>query len=66
MKKYVWIERRRIHRRAKAKLGQKMNGDGSYEDFMGECVSSMMEDVDTMDEDQAMEVCQTLWDEEGY
>lgn len=64
-KKYAWIERRRIHREAKAKLGQKMDGD-SYEDFMGECVANMMEDVATLNEDQALETCQMLWDEEGY
>ena len=65
MKKYAWIERRRIHRKAKAKLGQKMDS-GEYEDFMTDCVSNMMDDVATLDEDQATEVCQTLWDEEGY
>ena len=64
MKTYAWIERRRIHRQAKAKLGVKMNGD-SYQDFMGECVANMMEDVETMDEEQALETCQLLWDEEG-
>ena len=64
IKKFAWIERRRIHRKAKEKLGQKMNGD-SYEDFMSECVSNLMDDVDTMDEDQALETCQMLWDEEG-
>ena len=66
MKRYAWIERRRIHRAAKAKLGQKMN-DGEYQDFMETCVGNMMDDVATLDEDQAMDVCQTLWDEEeGY
>ena len=63
-KKYAWIERRRIHRRAKTKLGRRMNGD-DYESFMGECVGNLMEDVATLDEDQALEMCQTLWDEEG-
>ncbi len=66
LKKYAWIERRRIHRAAKKKLGQRMNGDGdSYQDFMEECVGAMMEDVATMSEDEAMEACQMVWDEEG-
>jgi len=64
-KRYAWIERRRIYRKAMEKLGKKMNGGDSYEDFMGECVSNLMSDVDTMDENTAMDTCQLLWDEEG-
>ena len=64
MNKYTWIERRRIHRRAKAKLGL-IKDVGDYEDFMSDCVDNMMADVDTMDEDQANDTCQMLWDEEG-
>jgi len=65
-KRYTWIERRRIYRKAIKKLGKKMNGNtSSYEDFMGECVSNLMNDVDTMDEDTAMETCEMLWSEEG-
>ena len=64
--RYAWIERRRIHRKAKEKLGKKMNGYGdNYQDFMEECVGAMMEDVATMSEDEAMEACQMVWDEEG-
>jgi len=63
--RYPWIERRRIHRKAKEKLGKKMNGGDSYQEFMEECVGAMMEDVATLDEDEAIEVCQMVWNEEG-
>ncbi len=64
LQKYTWIERRRIHRKAKTKLGL-IKDIGDYDDFMSDCVDNMMDDVDTMDEDTATETCQMLWDEEG-
>ena len=64
MNRYTWIERRRIHRRAKAKLGLIKQDVGDYEDFMDDCVDNLMDDVETMDEDTARETCQLMWDEE--
>lgn len=65
MKKYAWIERRKIHRKAKARVGLVKQDVGDYEDFMDDCIDNMISDVETMDEDQAREACQLMWDEEG-
>jgi len=32
---------------------------------MDECIDNLTADVETMDEDQARETCQLMWDEEG-
>lgn len=59
---YSYIERRRIHRRAKAKLGLKSYAQGR-EDFMQQCIDNMVSEGS--DPDDAEMICQLLWDEEG-
>jgi len=63
--KYAWIERRKIHHKAKVMLGLVKQDLGDYDDFMDECIDNLTADVETMDEDQARETCQLMWDEEG-
>lgn len=61
--RYTWIERRKIHRRAKQILGY--DDSGEYEDFMMDCIDGVMGDLEATDEDDAREICQLMWDEEN-
>lgn len=61
---YSRLEKRRIHRKAKAKLGLLKSGDpADYADFMDNCMADMADMA--MDEDAAQQECQSIWDEEG-
>lgn len=62
--KYTWIERRKIHRKAKEKLGL-YDDSGEYDDFMMDCMDGVMGDLETTDEDDARNICQLMWDEEN-
>ncbi len=62
--KYTWIERHRIHRKAKEKIGL-YDDSGDYEDFMSDCIDGVMNDLEATDEDDAREICQLMWDEEN-
>ncbi len=61
---HTWLERRRIHRQAKAKLGLKQSPQERF-DFMRQCIDSMTSDGLAEDENQAEEICQLLWEEQG-
>lgn len=61
---YSRLEKRRIHRKAKAKLGLLRSGDpADYQDFMDNCMADMTDMA--MDEEDARTECQSIWDEEG-
>lgn len=62
---YSYIERQRIHRRAKAKCGLLKRDAQDRYDFMQQCISSIVNESDTMDEGDAELICQMLWDEQG-
>ena len=59
---YSAIDQQRVNLRAKRKLGLANKEDKqSEDDFMEQCISNM----DDMGVDDAEEVCQNLWDEQG-
>lgn len=61
---YSRLDTRRINRRAKAKLGLlKSDAKKDYSDFMDDCMADMA-DLG-MDEADAEESCQMIWDEGG-
>lgn len=62
--RYTFIERRKIHRKAKQKLGYN-DDSGEYEDFMDNCIEGVMGDLEATDEDDARDICQLMWDEEN-
>ena len=61
---YSYIERRRIHRQAMAKVGLKTKM--SRDDFVQSCVDGMLSSGDMMNEDDAMAACETAADDEGF
>jgi hypothetical protein len=60
---YSRMDKRRIDRKARAKLGLLKSDASDYADFMDNCVADM-QDMGMDDEDAQME-CQSIWDEEG-
>lgn len=61
---YSWIERRRIHRRAKAKLGLLKQSPQEHFDFMRQCIESMTSEGSASDEQEAEMICELLWEEQ--
>ena len=57
---YTWIERKRILAKAKAKLGLKKQDE---DEFMSECVVEMLSSGEASDPEEAIAICQDLWDE---
>ena len=56
-------ERQRIMLRAKVTLGRVNKNDaGERFDFMSQCVDDLSSDTD---EDNAQQICELLWDEQG-
>lgn len=61
---YSRLDKRRIHRKAQTKLGLlKSDAKKDYSDFMDNCMADMA-DLG-MDEADAEEACQMIWDEGG-
>lgn len=60
MKQYTWIERKRIHEKAKEKLGLKKQDE---DEFMSECVVEVLSSGEASDPEEAISICQDLWDE---
>ena len=59
-----WIERWRINRATKKKLGMPVKQSPSeHYIFMQDCVSQMVDEGS--DPDEAQMICQLLWEEEG-
>jgi hypothetical protein len=59
-----WVERMRIHRRAKALLGMRQKSD-ERDSFMSQCIDQIQnEGVVDNDEDAEM-ICELLWEEGG-
>ena len=63
MKSYNLIERRRIHRRAKAKLGLKADTQ-SRDDFIEQCIIEVMAEDSAAGTDDARSICETMWEED--
>ena len=58
---YNWMQRRKIDRKAKAKVG--MLEKQTEDDFMQECIADAVDDGSDPDEAELM--CQIMWDEEN-
>ncbi len=62
--KYSWLQRFRIHQKAKRKLGHRRQFDAqSKYDFMATCMDEMMQSGEADGEDDARDVCELLWNE---
>ncbi len=59
-----WLERRRIDRQARAKLGLKQSPEDHFS-FMQQCVEAMTVDGTAGDENEAELICQLLWEEQS-
>ena len=60
---HKFAERIRIHRRAKAKLGLNKSEAQDRRIFMEQCVNEMINEGSAGEEDEALAICQMLWDE---
>lgn len=58
---YNWMQKRRILRTAKAKVG--LLEKQSHDDFMEECIAEALDDG--ADPDEAEQMCEIMWDEEN-
>lgn len=55
---YSWLERYRIHKKAKVKLGIIKDED----DFMEECIQNVMDAGAASSESEAEGICEVLWE----
>ena len=58
---YSWLERYKIHQKAKNKLGLVKDEDS----FMEECIQNVMDSGAASDEDEAESICEVLWEDIG-
>lgn len=58
---YTWLERYKIHQKAKRKLGIIKDEDS----FMEECIQNVMDAGAASDESEAEAICEVLWDDIG-
>lgn len=61
MMPYTWIERYKIHQKAKRLVGDKKSQD----DFMEECIQNVMDAGEADNESEAEAICEILWDDIG-
>ncbi len=64
MAAYTWLERRRIHRRAKAKLNIKQDPQDKF-DFLSQCIDALTGDGTAADENEAEMICNLLYEEQA-
>ncbi len=57
-----WLDRQRIHRRAKAMLGLKQNPDDQAT-FMQQCIDQIQSEGLVDNDEDAETICQLLWEE---
>ncbi len=63
-KQYSWLQRYRIHRRAKQKLGHSTRDPQDRFEFMQQCMDEMIQSGEAEGADDARDVCELMWDEE--
>lgn len=56
---YTWLERYKIHQKAKHKLGIQKDEDS----FMEECIQNVMDVGAASDEAEAEAICEILWED---
>lgn len=60
---YTRLQTQQINLKAKRKVG--IIKDGDYQDFMDQCISDLTSSGEAVGDDDAEEMCQMLWEEEG-
>jgi hypothetical protein len=62
---YTFRERQRIHRKAKQKIGVEVeHKQDAPEDWMDNCIESVIDDGEAENEDDAEAMCEMIWEDQ--